>query len=179
MCGSAGHTPKGSYSPRGHSGHLLEIPFHEPLLRTLLRTFFTAKRKESQLLRTLLRTLPRCLPSTFSEPFLEACVLVRPPLGVHPTLKSEEGCLCRSHKKTKKTHGRVGTRSRAVSTQGSWQVCLSCCPKSTIQSISGFGKHLPAIFPRFSGTFLGNPGADPRNSHSLLEYSDQLRFNFV
>ena len=33
-----GRTPKGSCSPRGHSRHLLETPFWEPLLRTLLRT---------------------------------------------------------------------------------------------------------------------------------------------
>ena len=33
-----GRTPKGAYSPRGRSGHLLETHFSEPLLRTLLRT---------------------------------------------------------------------------------------------------------------------------------------------
>ena len=31
-----GRTPKGAYSTRGRSGHLLETPFSEPLLRTLL-----------------------------------------------------------------------------------------------------------------------------------------------
>ena len=35
-----GRTPKGSYSPKGRSRHLLETAFSEPLLRTLLRTFF-------------------------------------------------------------------------------------------------------------------------------------------
>ena len=35
-----GRTPKGSCSPRGCSRHLLETPFSEPLLRTLLRTLF-------------------------------------------------------------------------------------------------------------------------------------------
>ena len=35
-----GRTPKGAYSPRGRSRHLLETPFSEPLLRTLLRIFF-------------------------------------------------------------------------------------------------------------------------------------------
>ena len=30
-----GCTPKGSYFPRGRSGHLLETPFSEPLLRAL------------------------------------------------------------------------------------------------------------------------------------------------
>ena len=33
-----GRTPKGAYSPRGRTRHLLETPFSEPLLRTLLRT---------------------------------------------------------------------------------------------------------------------------------------------
>ena len=36
-------TPKGSYSPRGRSRHLLETPFSENLLRTLLRTLFNCK----------------------------------------------------------------------------------------------------------------------------------------
>ena len=39
-----GRTPKGAYSPRGRgSRHLLETPFSEPLLRTLLRTLFYCK----------------------------------------------------------------------------------------------------------------------------------------
>ena len=38
-----GRTPKGSYSPRGRSRHLLQTPFSEPLLRTLLRTPFYCK----------------------------------------------------------------------------------------------------------------------------------------
>ena len=29
-----GHTPKGAYSTKGRSRHLLETPFSEPLLRT-------------------------------------------------------------------------------------------------------------------------------------------------
>ena len=56
-----GRMPKGSYSPRGRSGHLLEIAFSEPLLRTL----FTAKRTAGTLLRTLLRAHP---PEPFPEP---------------------------------------------------------------------------------------------------------------
>ena len=36
-----GRTPKGAYSTRGRSRHLLETPFSEPLLRTLLRTPFS------------------------------------------------------------------------------------------------------------------------------------------
>ena len=35
-----GSTPKGSYSSKGRSRHLLETPFSETLLRTLLRTLF-------------------------------------------------------------------------------------------------------------------------------------------
>ena len=72
-------TPKGAYSPRERSGHLLETPFSEPLLSTLLRNpFFTVKPIAGPLLRTLLRTLPQNLSRTFSEPFLERCVAVRP-----------------------------------------------------------------------------------------------------
>ena len=66
-----GNTPKGAYSSRGRSRHLLATPFSEPLLRTLLRTLFHCKPHSSPLLRTLLRT-----PSP--EPFLERCVAVRP-----------------------------------------------------------------------------------------------------
>ena len=36
-----GRTLKGSYSPSGRPSHLLETPFSEPLLRTLLRAFCT------------------------------------------------------------------------------------------------------------------------------------------
>ena len=46
-----GCTPKGSYSPRGRPGHLLETPFSEPLLRILPRTIFTIKPIASPLLR--------------------------------------------------------------------------------------------------------------------------------
>ena len=68
-----GCTPQGAYSPRGRSRHLLETPFSEPLLTTLLRTPFYCKahsRPPSQnpsgtlpqnpfqnLFRTLLRAL--------------------------------------------------------------------------------------------------------------------------
>ena len=38
-----GRTPKGAYSSRGRSRHLLETTFSEPLLRTLLRTLFYCK----------------------------------------------------------------------------------------------------------------------------------------
>ena len=38
-----GRTPKGAYSTRGRSRHLLETAFSEPLLRTLLRTLFYCK----------------------------------------------------------------------------------------------------------------------------------------
>ena len=52
---SLGRTPKGSYSRRGHSGHLLETHFSA----TLLRTLFYCKPTGGPLLRTLLRTLPQ------------------------------------------------------------------------------------------------------------------------
>ena len=50
-----GRTFKAACSPRGHSGHLLETPFSEPLLRT----FLTVKPIAGPLLRTLLRALPQ------------------------------------------------------------------------------------------------------------------------
>ena len=74
-----GRTPKGAYSTRGRSGHLLETPFSEPLLRTLLRTLFyckTHRRPPSQ--NPSENPSPRTLPRTFSEPFLERCVAERP-----------------------------------------------------------------------------------------------------
>ena len=74
-----GRTPKGAYSTRGRSGHLLETPFSEPLLRTFLRTLFyckTHRRPPSQ--NPSENPFPRTLPRTFSEPFSERCVAVRP-----------------------------------------------------------------------------------------------------
>ena len=74
-----GRTPKGAYSTRGHSRHLLETAFSEPLLRTLLRTLFyckTHRRPPSQ--NPSENPFPRTLPRTFSEPFSERCVAVRP-----------------------------------------------------------------------------------------------------
>ena len=65
-------TPKGAYSPRGRSRHLLETPFSEPLLRILLRTPFTVKthrRPPSQ--NPSENPFPRTLSRTFSEPFSE------------------------------------------------------------------------------------------------------------
>ena len=80
---TVGRTPKGAYSSRGRSRHLLETAFSEPLLRTLLRTLSYCKthsRPPSQnpSENPFPRTLPRTLPKTFSEPFLECCVAVRP-----------------------------------------------------------------------------------------------------
>ena len=43
-----GRTPKGSYSPRGCSGHLLETLISEPPLRTLLRTPLLLKKTHSK-----------------------------------------------------------------------------------------------------------------------------------
>ena len=74
-----GRTPKGAYSTRGRSRHLLETSFSEPLLRTLLRTVFyckTHRRPPSQ--NPSENPFPRTLPRTFSEPFSERCVAVRP-----------------------------------------------------------------------------------------------------
>ena len=83
-----GRTPKGAYSTRGRSRHLLETPFSEPLLetpfsepllRTLLRTLFyckTHRRPPSQ--NPSENPFPRTLFRTFSEPFSERCVAVRP-----------------------------------------------------------------------------------------------------
>ena len=73
-----GRTPKGAYSTRGRSRHLLETPFSEPLLRTLLRTLFyckTHRRPPSQ--NSSENPFFRTLPRTFSEPFSERCVAVR------------------------------------------------------------------------------------------------------
>ena len=72
---SLGHTPKGAYSTRWRSRHLLETSFSEPLLRTLLRTLFYCKthsRPPSQ------NPSENPFPRTFSEPFSERCVAVRP-----------------------------------------------------------------------------------------------------
>ena len=74
-----GRTPKGAYSSRGRSRHLLETAFSEPLLRTLLGTLFYCKthsRPPSQ--NPSENPFPRTLPRTFSEPFLEGCVAIRP-----------------------------------------------------------------------------------------------------
>ena len=74
-----GCTPKGAYSSRGRSRHLLETAFSEPLLRTLLRTLFyckTHRRPPSQ--NPSENLFPRTPPRTFSEPFSERCVAVRP-----------------------------------------------------------------------------------------------------
>ena len=54
-----GRTPKGAYSSRGRSRHLLETTFSEPLVRTLPRSLLTVKPRADRLLRTLLRTLPQ------------------------------------------------------------------------------------------------------------------------
>ena len=74
-----GRTPKGAYSTRGRSRHLLETPFSEPLLRTLLKTPFYCKTHRRPPSRNPSENpFPRTLPRTFSEPFSERCVAVRP-----------------------------------------------------------------------------------------------------
>ena len=77
---SIGRTPKGAYSSRGRSRHLLETAFSEPLLRALLRTLFSVKpiEKGPPSQNPFENRFPKTLPRTFSEPFLERCVAVRP-----------------------------------------------------------------------------------------------------
>ena len=58
-------TPKGAYLTRGRSRHLLETPFSEALLRTLLRTFFTVRLTGGPLLRNPSENPP---PEPFPEP---------------------------------------------------------------------------------------------------------------
>ena len=58
-----------------------------------------------------------------------------------------------------------GTRFRAVSAQGWRQVCLEFQPPRFGKSASSFSRGFPSIF-------LGKPRKDPRNCHSLLEFSD-------
>ena len=70
-----GCTPKGAYSTRGRSRHLLETPFSEPLLKTLLRCLFNCKTHSKPPSKN---PFPGILSRTFSEPFLERCVAVRP-----------------------------------------------------------------------------------------------------
>ena len=64
---------------------------------------------------------------------------------------------------------KVGTRCRAVSTQGSQQVCLSWCPKC--QNLKPFAIR-GEFFQHFSRScpaiFLANPRRDPGNSSSCL-----------
>ena len=62
-----------------------------------------------------------------------------------------------------------GTRSRAVWTQCLWRVCLSRCPKSWNLKHFPIQEEFSSSFP---GTFLQNSCKDPRNSHSLLEFSE-------
>ena len=77
----SGRTPKGSFSPRGRTRHLLETPFSEPLLRTLLRTLSHCKtHSRPPFLRTLLRSLPQTpFQNLLRTLILERCVAVRPP----------------------------------------------------------------------------------------------------
>ena len=81
--GFIGRTPKGAYSSRERSRHLLETAFSEPFLRTLSENpsqnpFYckTYSRPPSQ--NPSENPFPRALSRTLSEPFLERCVAVRP-----------------------------------------------------------------------------------------------------
>ena len=73
---SIGRTHKGLYTPRGCSRHLLQTPFSEPLLRTLLKTIvFVVKTKESP----FSRPFPRTHPQNLTSESLETFVVVQPP----------------------------------------------------------------------------------------------------
>ena len=83
-----GRTPKGSYSTRGRSRHLLENrPLRTPSENPFSEPFFTVvKLIADPLLRTLLRTpFPEPCPEPSQNPSQNA-VLPYAPLGVHPTL---------------------------------------------------------------------------------------------
>ena len=81
--------------------------------------------------------------------------------------QTREGCNS-PFRKTSRTEG--WDRAPAVSTQGSQQgfpvpEILKC------KGLCDSGKIVLAICGDFPGIFLGAPPADPRNSHSLLEFS--------
>ena len=85
-----GRAPKGAYSSRGRSGHLLETLFSEPLLRTLLRILFYCKThsrlpSQNPSQNPSENPFPRTLPRTFSEPY---AVLPYDALGAHPILET-------------------------------------------------------------------------------------------
>ena len=83
---------------------------------------------------------------------------------------------------SKKKHParKVGARTRAVWTQCLRQVCLSRCPKLILEfkACRGSGHFFRQFSRNFPGTFIQNSRADPRNSHSLLEFSER-REQFV
>ena len=67
-----GRTPKGSYSPRGRSRHLLETPFSgNPLLRTL---FYCKAHSRPPSQNPAENSCPKSFPKSFPEPFSERCV---------------------------------------------------------------------------------------------------------
>ena len=89
-----GRTPKRAYSPSRRSRHLLETPFSEPLLGTLVRTLSYCKthsRPPSE--NPSGEPFPRTLSRTFSEPFLQHCVAVRRPFRAPERLSRPRGRL--------------------------------------------------------------------------------------
>ena len=75
-----GRTPKGLYSPRGRSSHLLETPFSEPLLRTL---FNCKTHSRAPFQNPSKNPSPEPFPDPSQNPS-ENAVLPYDPLGVHP-----------------------------------------------------------------------------------------------
>ena len=76
--------PKGAYSSRGRSRHLLETAFSEPLLRTLLRTpFYCKTHSRPPFQNPSENPSPEPSPEPSQNPSQNA-VLPYDPLGVHP-----------------------------------------------------------------------------------------------
>ena len=77
-----GPLAKGAYSPRGRSKRLLETTFSEPHLRTLLRNLIYCKTQSEPPSKdhseNLLQNPFQNLRNHFSEPFFEACAVLRP-----------------------------------------------------------------------------------------------------
>ena len=67
---------------------------------------------------------------------------------------------------------KVGTRSRQCGPKVPGRFAFPGARNPGICSISRFGNNFPAIFPEFSRDFPAELPQRPRNSHSLLEFSD-------
>ena len=67
---------------------------------------------------------------------------------------------------------KVGTRSRQCGPRVPGRFAFPDARNPRIYSISRFGMIFQQFSRDFPAIFLGNPRADPRNSHSLLEFSE-------